>query len=169
MRKPLLLGVLIALALPATSLADTKTVSADAKKATFAGTVDDPAFGLYDLALFFNEGTEVRGQSVCAEPVCDTHTLTVGPDGAELELHAVSSAYNLSLEIIDPDGAHTSVNEVEPTSEHTLDFSATPGDWTIRVYGSADSGSFDYDLDATYKTAADVEAEQPVEEAEPEA
>jgi hypothetical protein len=161
MRKPLLLGVLIALALPASSLADTKTVSADAKKATFAGTISDPAFGLYDLVMFFNDGTEVRGQSACVEPACETHTLTVGPGGAELELHAVSDANNLSLEIIDPDGARTSVNEVEPTAEHTLDFSATPGDWTIRVYGGADSDAFDYEIGATYKTAADVEAEQP--------
>lgn len=161
MRKPLLLGALVALALPATSFAEAKSVTAEAKKATFAGTIDDPALGLYDLALFFNKGTEVRGNSVCVEPVCDTHTLTVGPDGAELRLDATSNAYNLSLEIIDPEGTRTSVNNVEATTEHRLDFFATPGDWTIRVYGGAESDSFDYAIDAIFRTAEDVAAEIP--------
>lgn len=164
LRKTVLLGALVALALPTASLADTKTVTESAKKASFTGTITDATFGLYDLALFFNGSTEVRGNSVCVDPQCHEHTLTVGPNGVELALDATSDASNLSLDIIDPDGSMTSINEVDPTADHSLDFAATEGDWTIRVYGG--SSDFDYKLDATFKTQEDVDAETPPEEPE---
>jgi hypothetical protein len=162
MRKTLLLGVLAALALPSASLAATEKVDATAKTATLSGTITDPAFGAYDLALFFYGGTEIQGQSLCVAPACEEHTLTVGADGAELRLTATSDADNLSLEIIDPDGTYTEVNEVETTSDHLLEFDPTPGDWTIRVYG-AGTPSFDYEIAALFRTPEDV-AQDPVEE-----
>lgn len=163
MRKTILACAVAALAFPAASLADTKAVDAATPKATFSGTITSDPLGTYDVLGYLNDGTEVQGTSFCVQPACDEHTLTVGAGGAELRLDATSDAYNLSLQIIDPDGTSTSVNDGS-SGEHHLTLDPVPGDWTIRVYGSPDTTSFDYDLTTTFRTPEDVAQDPPADE-----
>ena len=164
LRKMVPLAVLVAAALPATAGAATGSVNATSKTASFSGTITDPT-QLYDLIGFFNESTEVGPLATCMAPYCEEHTLTVGPDGAELLLEATSDAYNLDLEIIDPSGSYTEVNE-EGVPEHTLTLDPVPGDWTIRVYGAPEVDSFDYTAKVTFRTPEDVENDPSVEDGE---
>jgi len=160
MRKMLLAAAMAALALPAAASADTKSVDTTAKSATFTGTITSDPLGTYDVLGYLNDGTEVRGTSFCVAPFCEEHTLKVGEGGAELRLDATSDAYNLSLQLIDPDGGSTSINDGS-SSEHHETLDAIPGDWTIRVYGSPDATSFDYELKALFRTPEDVAQDPP--------
>lgn len=164
MRTIILACAIAALAFPAASLAETKSVDATTKTATFSGTITSDPLGAYDVLGFVNDGTDVQGQSVCVQPLCDEHTLKVGEGGAELRLAATSDAYNISLQVIDPDGTSTSMNDANTSSERDGTFDPIPGDWTIRVYGSPDTTSFDYDLKATFRTPEDVAQDPPADE-----
>ena len=147
------------IAVPAIASADDASIGATAKTASFSGTITDPT-SMYDLIGFFNDGTEVRGTTTCMQPYCDEHTLTVGPgEGAELNLDATSDAYNLDLEIIDPDGGVTEINNEGEPDHLGVVLEAIPGAWTIRVYGAPDLTSFDYTTDFTYRTAEEVAAD----------
>jgi type 1 fimbria pilin len=160
----MLLGVLATLVLPTSSLAATGTVDATHKTAAFTGTITDPT-QLYDIVGFFNNGTDVHGVESCKQPLCDTHTLTVGADAAQLKLDATSDAYNIDLEIVDPSGHKTEVNSSTATSEQHLTFDAPEaGNWTIKVYGAPQADSFSYDATATYRTAEEVAADPPSNE-----
>src|SRR4051812_6721055 len=158
-RKSSLIAVLAAvLAIPAAANAAEATVNATAKTGHLTGSINEPV-GAYDLVGFFNGGTEVGGQTTClSAPVCDSHTLHVGADGAELKLDATSDADNLSLELISPDGTYTEINETDLTAEHHRTLDATAGDWTVRVYGS---GTFDYDIGFPFRTPEDVAQDPP--------
>jgi type 1 fimbria pilin len=158
-RKTILLAALAALAVPASASAATATVNATTKTAHLTGTITSDYFGAYEAAVWFNGGTSVHGQNTCISPNCDEHTLTVGPDGAQLKLDGESDAYGLDLEIIDPDGHATEINNLdaaESTSDQHVTLDATPGNWTIRVYGSPDLYTFDYDVTATFRTPEEV-------------
>jgi hypothetical protein len=167
LRKMVLLGVLATLSISGVALAATGSVDATKKTATFSGTITTDPVGLYEIAVFFNGGTAVNGQNTCAQPQCDEHTLTVGPDGAQLKLDATSDAYSLDLEVVDPSGAVTEVNGYDQpdfSSEQHLTLDATPGNWTIRVYGASDLDTFDYDLKATFRTPEEVALDPPADE-----
>src|SRR3954469_13664720 len=100
-RTAFLLGVVVALAIPASAGAATPasgTVSPTAKKATATGTITDP-LGAYDLAAFFAGGTTVRGQDTCKGAVCDPYPLTVN-GGRELRIVVdAPTAENVSLDV----------------------------------------------------------------------
>jgi hypothetical protein len=164
LRKMVPLAVLVAAVLPAGAGAPPRSVKATSKTASFSGTITDPT-QMYDLIGFFAGSTEVGPLATCMAPYCEEHTLTVGPDGAELRLDATSDAYNLDLEIIDPAGTYTEVND-EGIPEHTLTLDPVPGDWTIRVYGAPELDSFDYTVKATFRTPEDVENDPAAEETE---
>jgi len=163
-RKTLLLAALAALAVPASASAATATVSATAKTASFTGTITEPT-GMFEIGADFNGGTQFHGQDLCVQPACDEHTLTVGPDGAQLKLDADGGdAYSFDIELTDPSGTVTTLGDpaadTPPTSFHeTLD--ATPGNWTVRVYGTPNLDSFDYNVGFTFRTPADVANDPP--------
>lgn len=166
LRKMVILGALAALAIPGSSLAATGKVDATAKTADFNGTITSDPLGVYEIGAWENGGTEVAGQNTCVAPACDEHTLTVGEGGAQLKLDATSDAFSLDLEIVDPDGYVTTYNNWDSgdfVSEQHLTLDATPGDWTVRVYGAAEFDSFDYSVTALFRTPEDV-AQDPVDE-----
>jgi hypothetical protein len=139
-----LIGVLAALALPCSAVAATPeagTVSPTAKTTTWTGSVNDP-LGAYDLAMFFNESTAVRGNETCLGVVCDVYTLEVAEGGQEIRfVFDAPGADNLSVDLTMPDGTRQNINLVEYTTHHELIWDALPGTWTFRTYGS---GAFDY-------------------------
>lgn len=150
-RTAFLLGVLAALAIPTSAIAATPssgTISPSAKKTTATGTITDP-FGSYDLVMFFNGGTTVRGNDTCTAPACETFTLTVASGGKELRIIADAPASaNVSMDITDPSGAHYSHNTADYFPNRTFLGFADPGTWKINVYGTPELDSFDYTLSA---------------------
>lgn len=150
--RPLALAAaLVALALPTTAVAATPdhgSIAPGSAKTTWSGTITDP-IGAYDLAAFFAGSTMVRGQETCAAVVCDPYKLTVGPGGRELRIVVdAPDADNVSMEITDPDGSTFNLNTVDYYSQRTLIWDATPGTWTVRVYGTGAFDSFDYGVTA---------------------
>lgn len=138
---------LVALTLPAGAQAATPAsgaVSPTQKSTAWSGTITDP-IGAYDLVMFFNGGTSVRGNETCASVVCDTYMLDVA-DGAR-ELRVVADAPdsdNVSMDVTTPDGERLNLNTATLYTQRTLIWTAIPGTWTIHVYGTGRVDQFDY-------------------------
>lgn len=148
----MLAATAVALALSPPALAadpESGEVSAAKPTTSWTGGVVEPSGG-YELAVIANGSTN----GTCEQPHCDTYTLKVPAGASALAIKASGGdddTFSIMFELEDPSGETTLVaddGESLPEREHTVEAPAA-GTWTIRVFGTPNLDSFDYEGTAT--------------------